>query len=234
MTKDCAKWLSDVEQRIPTVVLVAKEADGTELSDVTVLVDDKPIAGRLDGRAIEMDPGARVFVFKTADGRRVEQHALVKEGERSQVVAATFPKTAGAESQPAPATAVPLTAPPAPEAAPQGPPWRTVGWIAGGVGIAGLVVGSAFGIAAINNNNESNANGACSGSFCTSSGLSSRHSAQDDATASTVAFVAGGVLVAAGVVLVLAAPATGPSRGRLQLGPLLGQNSAGATLGGSW
>ena len=97
----------------------------------------------------------------------------------------------------------------------------------------GLAIGAAFGIAAINQNNASYANG-CVNNQCPPDGLSARHSAQDDATASTVAFVAGGVLAAAGVVLVLVAPTSGPSRGRLELGPLVGQNSAGAMLGGSW
>lgn len=116
----------------------------------------------------------------------------------------------------------------------QGTPWRTLGWIAGGVGVVGLAVGAAFGLAAIDNNNQSNSNGACNADLCTGPGLSARHAALDDATASTVAFIAGGVLAATGVVLVFVAPSSGTSRGRLELAPVLGQNTAGAALGGSW
>jgi hypothetical protein len=232
MAKDCTQWLSEVERRIPTVVFAAKDGDGTDLTDVTVSVENKTIAQRLDGRALEMNPGARLFVFVTADGRRVEQRALVKEGEKAQVVTATFPKAAGQAAH-APPTALPAI-PPQTTVEPSGRvPWQTVGWITGGVGVAGLALGSVLGMMAISKNGDSNANGHCDATGCDAQGRSLRDTALSDATASTVAFVAGGALVAAGLVLVWVGRPEGKTTGWLELAPTAAPGGAGLQLRGA-
>jgi hypothetical protein len=53
------------------------------------------------------------------------------------------------------------------------------------------------------------------------------------ATVSTVAFIAGGVLVAAGAVLWFTAPKARPQMG-LRITPSVGANGAGLTLAGSF
>ena len=66
---DCAAWLADVEKAIPTVVLAAKNGAGADLFDVKVSVDGQPLASRLDGQALPLDPGPHAFRFEGADGR---------------------------------------------------------------------------------------------------------------------------------------------------------------------
>ncbi len=111
-----------------------------------------------------------------------------------------------------------------------------MGWITGGVGVAGLALGTIFGIMAMGDKNGAHcdASGACDPGK-----LSDANSA---ATISTVGFIAGGVLVAGGVALVLfgpsgntasAAPASGAGT-TLKLAPLVGARDAGLLLGGSW
>src|SRR5262245_51611728 len=68
---DCARWLSEVEARIPTVVFSARDSAGRDLTDVRVATPtDVSIASRLDGHALEMEPGEHSFVFIAPDGTR--------------------------------------------------------------------------------------------------------------------------------------------------------------------
>ena len=209
------------------MVFSAKESDGSDLTQVSVSVDGKVLAPQLDGHAIEMDPGARVFVFTTADGRHAEIRATVEEGEKAQRVAATFAKPGGPDASG-------VTGPDVTSSGAH-PPLRTVGFVVGGVGIASIAVGSVLGLMAISKNSDSNANGHCDASGCDAAGTSLRNTSLSDATVSTITFVAGGVLAAAGVVLVLAAPhAKSPTTGRLELRPAGAPHAAGLNLGGSW
>lgn len=107
-------------------------------------------------------------------------------------------------------------------------PWRTVGFSLGGAGIAGLVVGTATGVLAIERNNTVKSD--CSGGSCpTSDGVTAAHQGQTFATTSTATFIVGGALVAAGVILVL----THPRRGSTS--PSSGSSAATPTqIGVSW
>jgi len=111
----------------------------------------------------------------------------------------------------------PLECAPAGEAAPAGAaagfwsPLRYAALAVGGLGVAGVAVGSAFGLQAIALNNDSKAN--CNAqSQCSQPGFSTRHDAQSAGNVSTVGFVAGGALLAAGTTLFVLgrrAPASG-------------------------
>jgi hypothetical protein len=114
IAKDCADWLKDVEPRIPSVVLTGKNAAGADVTDVKVSIDGAPLVSKLDGLAVDVDPGAHTFAFEAADGR-AEQRVLVPEGTKAQRVAVTFgaggaPGTVAMvapDAQAAPASATP-------------------------------------------------------------------------------------------------------------------------------
>ena len=61
-----------------------------------------------------------------------------------------------------------------------------------------------------------------------------RSNAVTEATVSTVGFVAGGVLVATGLVMIVAAPANEPAKTGAQLLPVLGPGQAGLQLRGAF
>jgi hypothetical protein len=167
----------------------------------------------------------------------------VREGVKNQSVTVVLGKPAAAT--PAATSAAPASGaqampdtPPASASSGGGSPLRTVGWIAGGVGVVGLGIGTAFGIAAISDKSSAHCDAS---NACQSGPLSSANSA---ATISTVGFVAGGVLLAGGLALVLFAPkASGPdttgtapakTREALRITPLVGSRNAGLMVGGSW
>lgn len=142
----------------------------------------------------------------------------------------------------APSAAPPVTAaPPSPEpdrgaADTAGRPQRTLGFVVGGVGVAGLVAGSVFGLRASSKNDDAKSICARTPSACPESEQQKHSELVDDAksarTLSIIGFAAGGAALGAGIVLVLTAPDSSPRAARVRITPLLGQGSAGASLTG--
>jgi hypothetical protein len=118
---------------------------------------------------------------------------------------------------------------------------RVAGFVAGGVGLVGVVVGSVFGFMAIKKNSDfknsinTNCTDPANKTGCNDTVRTARTDISGPATISTIGFIAGGVLVAAGAVLYFTAPrAPSTSAARLHVAPAIGVGSAGALLGGSF
>jgi hypothetical protein len=122
-----------------------------------------------------------------------------------------------------------LTSPVAPVTetpASTGFPYKVVGFVTLGLGGAGVVVGSIFGAEAMSTKSAHCVGTACDPGYA--------GTALGQGTVSTVGFVAGGVLAAAGLTLVLLEPGKKDSRAlRLDASPLAGQ-SRGLTLRATW
>jgi hypothetical protein len=222
IVKDCTEWLDEVERSLPTVVLSAKDGAGRDLLQVRVSVDGQPLAEVLDGKAVPVDAGPHTFRFEQADGASATQQVLVKEGDKNVGVAAVLSREAPAavgeapraisEPSPAPASEPAALHPDAPQAG------RTLGWVLGGTGVAGLAAGAVTGVLAITTWNT--ATKECPTHVgCLPQAMHDRDQASGFATASTVAFVAGGVLGAAGAVLILTAPGAHAGRVGVTIAP---------------
>lgn len=81
---ECVQWFDQVEQQLPSVII--QVAGEPALTDVRVLVDDVAIAERLDGVAIEVDPGEHVFRFEPKGAVPQEQKVLIIEGQKGRVL----------------------------------------------------------------------------------------------------------------------------------------------------
>lgn len=90
LAKDCATWIGELQAAIPRVVLEARDGNGTPMVDVQVTIDGKPAVQQLQGRAIEVDPGPRTFVFSTTGAASVRLQTVVVEFEKNQRVSAQF------------------------------------------------------------------------------------------------------------------------------------------------
>jgi hypothetical protein len=215
--QSCAERLRRLNDAIPTVVLAAKDGAGAAVGDARVSMDGQPLAETLDGRSIPIDPGSHTFVFEAKDGTKQTMTALVLEGAHDQTVSVTI--------------GAPLTATPERETtsgAPRAPsPWKTIGWIAGGAGVVGLAVGTVFGIEAIGKTGDAHCNSASPKVCGDGNALSS---AKSTGNLSTVFFVAGGVLAAAGITMWLVAP----SASHVQAGVTAANGGAGAVLRATW
>jgi hypothetical protein len=103
-------WLADVERRIPTVVFGARDAAGRDVFEVRVLLDGQPIAERLDGMPVPIDPGAHMLRFEPKEGAAVSLRVLVRESEHDRLIDVRL----GARSEEGATPAAPAAAP-APE-----------------------------------------------------------------------------------------------------------------------
>jgi hypothetical protein len=88
---DCARFGEELDRLVPTVSFAARDANGGDLPDTSVAVDDMPIAARLDdGKAYDLDPGRHAVKF-THDGHDAVVTVVLTQGERGRSVIANFP-----------------------------------------------------------------------------------------------------------------------------------------------
>ncbi len=220
----CQLRVKNLIAAMPTIVFLAKDGAGRDVVAVRVSMDGEPIGDRLDGSAIPIDPGLHTFAFAVAGQRPVERSLVISEGQKDRRETVTLgAPAAGATAAPipAPAPTTPSVSAPSPvpsavaqvEPAPAGSPGgrqRVIGIVVGAAGVVGLGLGAVSGgIAA---SEWSSAKAACDGkpvsctTNTTSPGFKDEGSATKMAAISTVGFIAGGVLAAAGVVVFLTAP----------------------------
>jgi hypothetical protein len=131
----CAKWLNEVKDALPTIVVAAKGPAGEDLVDVRVFVDGELLTERLDGRAAAIDPGAHRLRFERLDGQSppVERQLVIREGIKNRTVELRF----DAPESPEPIT--PIATPD--RAAPIG------AYVVGAVGLAALGVFTGLAVA---------------------------------------------------------------------------------------
>jgi tetratricopeptide (TPR) repeat protein len=210
---DAEKELAELQPRIPRLRV---RVEGAAADDVEVTIDDVKLASALYGFEISKDPGRRRIVGKRG-GETTEQTIELGEGERKQAVltfkAALADKLPIGETDQARLAADQgklvsperrdelVTATPAP--ARSGGAQRTWGWVAVGVGAAGLITGAVTGIVVAA---DSGLRNDCPNNTCDSSKSDKANTYNLMRNLSTVGFIVGGVGVAVGVTLLLWAP----------------------------
>ncbi len=98
--KDCIEAMSDIDKRMPSVVVRAKDGKGVDLVTVSVTIDGKLAADTLDGKSIRLDPGVHQFSFETPGQTTVDQKVVVAEGEHDRPVVITFGAVVGSTAEP--------------------------------------------------------------------------------------------------------------------------------------
>lgn len=237
-----------IEARLPRVrLLIPKELAGAKIA---VLRDGIAMTAALVGTAVPLDPGKHKIRVE-AIGYEAWETDIVLEPKGGTIdLQVPMPKrvaipetTASATATAAPTlapTSDPTSAPTVlPTAAPTAPrPWqRPLGIAVGVVGLAGLGIGSAFGFMAKSTydaSNESNCHkSAVPGELdqCNPEGLAQREDAVSKGNIATALFIPGAVLLAAGVVLIVAAPSA-PSAGSAFVRPSISDVQVSAGPGG--
>jgi hypothetical protein len=216
--EDCAHRVENLAAALPTLVLGSTDEAGNDLRAVKVTMDGAPLVDTLDGRAVEVDPGPHAFRFESEGRLSVEKQLVLREGEKDRREVVVLPSL-HPQAQ-APSASAPAPEPPPPPRPSWWTPQRTLGVVTGGVGIVGLALGATFGALAASDQSMENSN--CSAASCPNrpQAQADYRTGNDNATASTVAFVAGGALAAAGIVVVLTSrDASAPARVGLSLTP---------------
>jgi hypothetical protein len=246
VSSDCAKRLDELENAQPTIVFDVFDASGHEVNDVSVTIDGLRLVDKLDGTSLPVDLGEHTVTFSAGGRPAVTQKLTFREGEKARHVRVTLDSAPGAAAAaPPPATTpdqaeTPADAPssePAAGGSTSGSSQRTVGYIVGGIGLAGLAVGGVFGyltIAAKDRQVDNCSSPVDCPDYPTAS--DAHRAGNTYGTISTVAFIAGGAATATGIVLLLTAKSgnRGVAAASLTLSPALGPSTAFARLSGTW
>lgn len=139
LADDCGKWLSETDTRTPTVVIEARGPDGQDAVEVTVEVDGTPWLSRIDGRALPIDPGEHVFLFRMNGAPSIERRLVVHEAVKGRRLLVQF-ESGKPDAGPPAAPAASLEAPP-PKA---GVPASV--YLLGGIGLVGIASFAYFGL----------------------------------------------------------------------------------------
>ena len=189
--------------------------------------------------ALRLRAGSHTLTATTPDGKQQRWEVQLSPGK-------TIEHRFTFETAPV-AVAPPLAAAPPPNEPPPadsgsdgggGGGLRTVGFITLGVGGAALIGGVVTGIMA--KGKEDDATGQCQGKVCPTAAEKDFDSASSLAGVSTVLYIGGGVLAAAGLGMVVFGggssekPATAQQAPRLELSPYVGKNGAGFFAAGAF
>jgi hypothetical protein len=130
----CARWLTEIEAQIPSVVVRVTDADGSDRTDAKATMDGRAV--RLDGKPLSLDPGEHTLVVEAPESPRKEQKVLLVDREKSRLLNVQMPTKKKAQAM----------AEAHPSASPQGKGGIPSGvWIVGGLGVAALGNGAFFG-----------------------------------------------------------------------------------------
>jgi hypothetical protein len=223
--KECVSRVDEVNAQIPTIIFAAKDASGADLSAVKVSMDGEVLAERLEGIALSVDPGEHTFTYETAGQPPLTKKLVVQEAQKDRRESVMFgrptilPGSAAGTTQTTEArtpTGHGLGA------------QKILALVTGGIGIAGLGVGAAFGVVALSK--KSNAESLCPNACVTEDGVNEWSSATLLGNVSTIGLVVGGAALVSGTVLWFTAKPKASTAASAQIG--VGPGSVQLT--GAW
>ncbi len=204
---------SAIEPRLSKLWI--KVADGNDPA-TQVKRDGEDIPRASWGLALPIDAGDHT-INAMAPGRKLWSTQIVVAGEGANVPVEipVLEVVPAAAPPPAPRAPTPAPGPSPKDHAPGGSDGlKPVALVLGGVGVAGLALGSYFGLRAKAKNTDSLSD--CekgNTNLCTQAGVDLRNEALSSARTSTAFLIGGGALLAGGVVLYLIAPSSKSSTG---------------------
>jgi hypothetical protein len=209
------KRFAEIDLRVPRLTL-RRAAGAPAASHVTR--DDVDLGASAFDAALPVDAGRHVIVVSAPGRASATYEVTLNEGELRVLEVGP----GAGETPPSPTTNGLL-----------GWSRRTWAYALGGTGAAGLAVGSVFGVLTLSTWGQAKRD--C-GSGCAqgSTARGEAGQAQTDATISTVAFVVGGLAVAAGAYLFFTAPPDGGAARGLTVSPWVAAGGGGASMGGTW
>lgn len=209
----------ELEPRLSRLtIVVAPEAD---VPGLVIERDGQPVDRAEWGVALPIDPG--VHPIEAQAPKKQKWSTTVSVGPNGAKASVAVPALTVEQGDARPSSGPPP--PLAPDSVDRGATTRVLGYGLAGLGVVGLGVGSIFGLIASATHKDALTH--CTADrCCTREGIDLGDRASSQATVSTVAFVAGGALAAAGVVLVVTAPKAPASQVAISIAP----TPAGASL----
>ncbi len=216
MSETCTRWKGELEARLATIIVDVVDASGKPVTEGTASLDGVPWLDSLGGPARVVPKGSHTLVITVRGEPPQEKTIVVREGEKNRKITITLP---------------PKASPPPPPN-----PWHTFGpWIVGGLGVAVLIGGAVTGGLTVEAYEVMQAQCNEEEGVCSQKGLDAQERGKVLGPVTTGLLVGGGVLVAAGVIWLVAAP-TGsePATTSFFVVPAVSGHEAGVVLGGAW
>jgi hypothetical protein len=210
----CAKWLTEVESMIPSIVVRVQDASGADAVDARVLVDGTPT--KLDGKPVLLDPGDHVVAVEVGGGPPADAHVLLVAGDHARLVTLRLHAGAGAASASREPGATQVS-----HHVPAG------AWVLGAAGLVALGTGAYF--VSATSDQLSHLQRTCS-PFCTDA---QTQPGRTDALLADVLLTSGGVAVAAAILWAAVFPASSQSTAgsaMVQMAPIPGGAMTALTL----
>jgi hypothetical protein len=90
LSKDCVTWNAELADKVPTVLVVAHTPTNEDTLDASLDVDGEHRSDALSGSAIDLDPGEHVLVLRHAGWADVSKRVVVHEGDHDRRVEVSF------------------------------------------------------------------------------------------------------------------------------------------------
>ncbi|HVY29902.1 MAG TPA: hypothetical protein VHB79_25255 [Polyangiaceae bacterium] len=200
--------IATLDRRVPrlTLAVTSSTPAGTRAR-----VDDLELSGASLGSAIPLDPGPHQVVIRSPG-----------QAPRSSSIKLEAGETVTIPLDPAQPSASPREATAHEHPSFLGMSRQQALWVAGGLGAAGLVIGTVAGVVGLNAQAVGNENCSDVTKTCSQSGYDANQRAKSMATVSTIGFVVGVVGIGAATYVFLAVPSSDSPR------------TAAVGLGGKW
>jgi hypothetical protein len=137
LSRDCAKWVGELQAIVPGLVFDVRIADGSNLTDVAVFLDDKPLVSKVDGKSVPVDPGEHLLRFEARDFLPLETRVVALEGDKARKVLVTLKRPDAIALEPA--------------AVKKHRPVPASTWVFASVGAAALVTSGVLGLVGLVN-----------------------------------------------------------------------------------
>lgn len=224
-----------IEGKLSRIVFDLPKDEG----NLVIKLDGQPVSPSLLLEKLPLDPGEHALVA-TADGK--QPHAMsfhVPPGPA--VTTVTVPSLAPTDGSKEPAktevpteskeTKEPEPPPPVADTPPPSSTTKTAGFVALGVGVVGLGVGTWLGLSAKSLDRDAEA--LCPARGCTPEGKQMNEDARSRGNLATAVFAVGTVAAVAGVVLLVIAPSSATTK-TATVQPWVGLGTGGLSLSGSF
>lgn len=205
-----AEQAEALKARLAKLTITSRGGEG----DLEVTRDGESLPASMLGAPVPVNPGDHTITARLPGAGEWKTSVSLKEGEARTVEIPAIGEAGFGSS---------------------GPP-RWLAYAVGGVGVAGVAAGAVAGVVAMSSNEDSMNKKICppTARLC-----AERDTAFTAATVSTVAFIAGGAGVAAGVVLFFlssggSSTSSSAALGPVRVAPVVGPSGAGALVTGTF
>lgn len=205
-----ADWVTTATQRAALLepklatlaITVGRSAD---VPSLRIERDGAAVERGVWGTAVPIDPGPHALVA-TASGKKAWSRKVEVAATKNVLVDVPVLEVETSTAPPPSLANEPLDEPPPPRPAKDGSGMRVAGYVVTGLGVVGLAVGTVTGVSALGKRSDAEAKCVSYPSNCSADATGANDDAKKLATISTVSLIAGGVLVAGGIVLIVIAP----------------------------